>query len=672
MALSYSIFIVRGGRQVLIKFSSMFKKPLFKQVFIGKEKTGFLKCYHHEWDEDLGSDAAQLILNIEIKSTQIPGEEVGGMLFETFENNFFQDLEKDPYSRFEESLKMMNGVIAEKEEELGVKFLANVNVIAVAITGNTLFLSQHGEAEAYLVRKRHVNVISEGLHDSKSATKEIFANIANGGIASGDILVYSTSRLYRYITKMDLAKVFSDYDMNEGLSELENLVSIEASDKMSVCSVGVQRSTVVDEGAVAHLGSEKKARPKSKFVSNLSSVLGDNKVVNFISKKLTDLRFWINKGKEKDTVLGEWRRLGRDKVLLALILVVVILVVGIYLVRNQGQKQKYIEELEVTLDQVAEKISEAETKGTYDKDKAAELLFEAEEMAMEVLASGYLRSSASQYLNSVESQRDYLDNVIRVDDATFYADLSAKRSTVDALGLISYQDSLYAYEYNGLYEMQITQVEDPLTIDDDEVVISGYYFEDQDDMVFFTQDGDIVEYDGTVFDFMDTTDGSFYEGLLAYPYSSRVYILDPANNEIWKYYRQRDSYGGGEGYNEDADLSDAVSMAIDGYVWVLNSDGSIIKLMSGYEENYQVQRAPLTSYAGSTKIYTAFESSQLYVLDPANNRVLVFNKNSKTGNLDYSTQYVFEGLDDLRDVYVAQDESRMYLLTGEKVYYYSF
>ncbi|MBU1018444.1 MAG: hypothetical protein ABII07_02045 [Patescibacteria group bacterium] len=648
----------------------MLKKTDYKHIFIGNERIGFSKCYHHELDEDLAEDGAQLILNIEIKSTQIPGEEIANELFEILSNSFFQDLEKDPYTRFEESLKMMNDLILEKESELKVKFLANINVIAAVVAKDTLYISQHGDAEAYLVRKRHVSLLTDGLHDSKTTSKEVFANIANGGVASGDRLVYSTSRLYRYITKMDLAKVFSDNSVAEGLSELSNLVSIDASEMMSVCAVGIVGR--LSDGPIAHLNEKKGRKMKLPFADKFAGKFSDNKIVNYLTTKLNDLRFWLNKGSSKDTVLGEWRRLGRDKVLMALILVIVVLVVGIYMVRNQGQKQKYIEDLETTLEQVSEKVNEAETKGTYDKDRAAELLTEAEALAMDVLSSGYLRGSASQYLNAIEEERDYLDNVIRVEDVSLFADLFSKRSTVSALGMVPYQESLYAYEYNGLYEIMLGEVLDPLTISDDEVVVAGGYFEDQDNMVFLTDDGNVIEYDGVIFDFMDTLDGVFHEGVSVVPYSSRIYMLDPDSNQIWKYYRQRDSYSSAEGFNVDADLSDAVSMAIDGYVWVLNSDGTIVKLMSGAKENFQIQREPLTDYSGATKIYTAFESSQLYLLDSANSRVLVFNKDANTGNLVYSTQYVFDELDEIRDIYVAQDESRMYLLTEDSVYYYSY
>lgn len=644
----------------------MLGKPKYHHLFIGKEKVGFSKCYHLEWDSDLGEDAAQIVLNIDIKSSAVPGEEVSDEIFDALKNNFFQDLEKDPYTRFEQSLKMMNDIVKEKESQYGMRFLPNINVIVAVITGGTLYLSQHGDAEAYLVRKRHVSVLSEGLHDSSTMGKEMFANVASGGVVPGDKLVYSTARLYRYVTKMDLAKVFSDHNVGSAVSELANLVSMEVSDKISVCVVEM----VPAEGSevVAFMPDDiSKKISIDGLYSRFSRGFADNKILNFLSGKISDLT-------RKSSVLNEWKRLGRDKVLISLILVVLALIVGIYLVRHQGQKQKYIEELEAKLEEVSTKIDEAQTKGSYDKDAAAELLDSAETVAMEVLASGYLRGSASEYLNAVQEQRDYLDNVIRVSDAVLLADLSEKRSTVSALGITPYNDSLYVYEYNGLYEIVLGEVRDPLTIDDEEVVILGAYFEDQDTILFYTQDGDVIEYNGTDFNFMDTSDGDFVLGADVDPYSSKLYVLDVESEQIWKYYRERESYGGAEAYilSEDVDLSKAVSMAIDGSIWVLNSDGTITKLTSGSVEDYNLERAPLSGLEGAEKIYTAFESSQVYILDSANNCVLVFNKDAKDGDLVYSTKYVFEGLDNLRDIYIAQNENRMYLLTDMQVWYYSY
>ena len=60
--------------------------------------------------------------------------------------------------------------------------------------------------------------------------------------------------------------------------------------------------------------------------------------------------------------------------------------------------------------------------------------------------------------------------------------------------------------------------------------------------------------------------------------------------------------------------------------------------------------------------------SQIYVLDPATSRVLVYYKDDKTGGATYSIQYIFEDLKDIRDIYVDKDTNKMYLMDASKVY----
>ena len=167
-----------------------------------------------------------------------------------------------------------------------------------------------------------------------------------------------------------------------------------------------------------------------------------------------------------------------------LILVIIILTVGIFVAQNSQVKKAEIERLEGILEGVQEKLIEAETKSTYDKDAAKALLDQAAIDANMVLNSQYYRDKAGIYLTQIEDTRDKLDNVQRVDNATILADLSSKRSDVNALGFALVNDRVFVYEYNALYEIVLDQIQDPLTIDDEESVIAATGFEDRNSLVF--------------------------------------------------------------------------------------------------------------------------------------------------------------------------------------------
>ena len=120
-----------------------------------------------------------------------------------------------------------------------------------------------------------------------------------------------------------------------------------------------------------------------------------------------------------------------------------------------------------------ELINEASTNGQFDKVKGSELLLTAEQKTLEVLNSKYLRGEAVKMLDSIQQNRDALDDIKRIKTPTVLVDFSEKRNNVSALGLLNLKDHLYGFEYNALYEIVLDKLQDLLTINDMETVILG-------------------------------------------------------------------------------------------------------------------------------------------------------------------------------------------------------
>jgi hypothetical protein len=109
-------------------------------------------------------------------------------------------------------------------------------------------------------------------------------------------------------------------------------------------------------------------------------------------------------------------------------------------------------------------------------------------------------------------------------------------------------------------------------------------------------------------------------------------------------------------------------LAIDGSVYVLNKDGFITKLFSGNQEQFPIKKQPVKPMAQPTKIYTELDMPNMYILEPAERRVLVYAKDDKTGGATYLQQFVFDDMPDLRDLYVDKDTNRLYVMDSTKVY----
>jgi hypothetical protein len=145
-----------------------------------------------------------------------------------------------------------------------------------------------------------------------------------------------------------------------------------------------------------------------------------------------------------------------------------------------------------------------------------------------------------------------------------------------------------------------------------------------------------------------------------------VYLLDQTRNQIWKYIPEGNGFGPVRNYissETQINLNSAVSMAIDGNVWVGLSTGEIIKFYSGRKDTFLLGAVddPLTTIRA---LYTDEKANYLYVLDGTSGRVVVFLK--KDGS--YVATYQSEQFKEASDVVVDSEHGQLYLLNKQKIY----
>ena len=652
-------------------------KASYEFLFVGKDESSFLENYSYDLFQDHGEKSGQIFINLEVQNNPVDAEEIGAVIFETMQKLFFEHVDEDPYERFESALKSVNNVLAEFKQQKVSSYIGNLNVIVAAIVGDQLFLSQCGDAEAYLIRNRYVSVVSEGLSDDVTEG-EVFGNIASGQIEAGDFVLFASTRLLRYISKTDLAQCLNKKDIVESLDDVKDIISTEILGRVGLTALLFSKVTKAEEAEF-----DKQIDTVNRGIMEADDSRVATQKETFTGKFVSVAKKYTNRARSTGfdlSGIARWfsnfyaslfsKGFGKDKILALLILVIVALTVGIFVASGQQSQNDEIEKLDQVLVSVQDRISEAETKGNYDKDVAKEILNAAYLDAKSVLDSGVYREKATILLVQIEEARDRLDNVQRIENPVVLADLSTKRSDVSALGFVTVADRVFVYEYNALYELVVDQIQDPLTIDDAETVISASGFDDRKSVVFLTKSGKLIEYKDGTMSFMDTDDGAFRKGVAIADWSNRIYMLDPTTNQIWRYTYKgtRDKFGSAEEYVTDGtDLAKATDIAIDGSVYALENTGDILKFYAGAKQELFINSAPSNAFKTPNVIYTNEKLDQIFVLDSKESRVLVFQKDTKTGNLVYSAQYYVDGVGDIRDIYVDGVTKTMYLLTASKV-----
>lgn len=559
-------------------------------------------------------------------------------IIETLEEVFYDDSDMGPYERFENALKEVNLIIKNLREKHGAKNVGEISAIVAALSANELFLTSSKNAEAYLVRKGKFSLISEGLSGKGD---DVFLSIASGDVTPDDKLVFATTRLLRLATHSQLAQVFSD-GVSEAMESLRELVMGDEEMNLGVLCI----HTKTPQAATLKL-QEVAANPVWQKMQN-----GMLAAMTWVAKKLGNKTPSFNK----------------KGVLAALIVVIALLGISVSVLMESSHSRALREEYRLRIEAMNTDLGTAKTKGyANDKESANAILDKIEEESRDILNSNYFRPEILALMDKVQETRDGINNTFRANALTPYVDLASKRETVEAIGLTNLKGNFFAYEYNALYEIILDQILDPKTIDPSEVVTVGTALEDSNVLVFLTQGGRVIEYSEGQFRFANTQDETWRSGVDVEAYGRFIYILSPNDNQIHKYTRLRDGYSNASDYaTGDADLTGAISMAIDGDVYILHKGGEISKLYKGAKQPFQIVNLA-ADLSDASQIFTTLELSSLYVFDPVHKRVVVAEK-TRDGNALYSKQIVFEELEDVKSIYVPPAEDYLYVLTKKAIY----
>ncbi|MFH1711696.1 MAG: hypothetical protein ABH846_00460, partial [Patescibacteria group bacterium] len=146
-------------------------------------------------------------------------------------------------------------------------------------------------------------------------------------------------------------------------------------------------------------------------------------------------------------------------------------------------------------------------------------------------------------------------------------------------------------------------------------------------------------------------------------YNGNVYALSSQAQQIIKMQPQGDGFDAGTNWikAKDADLSTARSLTIDGDIYVLTNN-SVVKFTTGAEQSFTLDTID-PALSNPTQIWTSANDDFLYILDKAEGRIIVFEKN---GN--FVTQYVSENFKEATSFTVQGDKKTIYVVTATQLF----
>ena len=146
-------------------------------------------------------------------------------------------------------------------------------------------------------------------------------------------------------------------------------------------------------------------------------------------------------------------------------------------------------------------------------------------------------------------------------------------------------------------------------------------------------------------------------------YSGNIYTFDASSNKITRYRRAGSGFTTAQNWlTQEYELSTMSDIAVDGFVYLIDSAGNIHVFLSG-KFNKRIPW-PLPDFPKENiRLYTNDSIGNFYVLDPKNSRVVRMAKNGDFINQLYSKE--FENGSDLA---VDKGEKNLYVLSLDKIY----
>ncbi|MCG2701228.1 hypothetical protein L6267_03620 [Candidatus Parcubacteria bacterium] len=146
-------------------------------------------------------------------------------------------------------------------------------------------------------------------------------------------------------------------------------------------------------------------------------------------------------------------------------------------------------------------------------------------------------------------------------------------------------------------------------------------------------------------------------------YNSNLYFLDSKNNQIYRHSISAGGIGGSYSWlAENADFSKAADISIDGHIYVLKSSGEVLKYLKGQADDFTLENVE-PKIENARKIIVSPELKYIYMLEPVNKRLIIFDKTGK-----FLLQYHADEFNELKDFAVDEAAKKIYFLNAASVY----
>jgi hypothetical protein len=578
----------------------------------------------------------QLLAVISLNNFKVEGEitAVGKEIISRLQEEYYGDLNESAFGHLKKSVAR---VVKEAEEEdfdlsIGTVVILGSILYAVINDGGKLFIYRNGQLSPLLSQK-----------DSLS-----------GYLKIGDSFFLGSGDFFKLVDENNLKNALSALSPQEGVEILAPLVHEEQVGGAAGILFKIFSRPQKEEKEFSSSEAVSISR-KASFFSSL--ILGfKDKILASIEGLLRYLKkraIYLKSEKEKSS------RPQKTLMTVAVILLA-LLALSVFFGMRQREKLGLNKESQEILREAKLKKEEGEALLSLNPAKSKEFLLTAKDLLGQIEEG----QESEEFLKFKEELEKVLAETLQehevVGELFFYLEIIKAGAFGNKLSLLDDYLIILDKNQNSVYSLGTEDKKNSL-LSGGEKLKGAFLLATGTEKAYVLAEEGILQA-GKTPSLLIEKDEAWVTIVDMKEFSGNLYLLD-TGGEIWKYPFLETEFGTKQRWLKEAtNLNQALSMAIDGSLWVLLSDGRVLRFTQG-ESNYFAISGLEKELNNPSVIYTDFDSESLYLLDKGNSRIVVVDKSG-----EYKSEYLWSEISQANDLLVLEEQGKIFLLIGSKIF----
>ena len=657
------------------------------------------------------SNLGQLFILVEIKSREKGIKEKIRQIVDLIKNDYYSSPVLDIESSLESTCQNLNLNLPEiiSKPEVWYK---KIHILVGVTRDNILTFTQLGLFSGYLIRNNKITQILNSQPQEKQ--DNFFSQLTTGEVKGGDVVIFSTLTLLDFFSLEKIKEIALKLSPEQAVQQFKNLIAenIKIPNVLSLIIKYERKLTEVDEKrsqtrkylqelygsqeSMEQLENLKQRTGRTLSASNWPNLGKIKTIFVFKNKKPKDKKdLKLPQVKFKKTCLSAlvpvravanktkslFRSLAKDKLIAAfqniqpnlkfnfkkfniigIIIILVVVFIGslIYLKYDQ-QVKKEIAHNQNILNQVEDKKSQAKAALIYqDEEKANNLL----NQALEILNT--LPQDDEKWQKQFKIQQQEIIKLINKVNNIFEVrpEILVNLSTINIGGIkemVKNSDQLYVLAANGnIYKILPQEKSFSLFFEKDNLKTLASW--EGDSFILFSQDGKFYfknKQEEKMLNISLPADSQVNDIEV---YANKIYVL--GKTMIYKISRPLSATPRVINWYQDKEdlIKAAKQMIIDGYIWLINEQGKIVKLFKGKKVDFELTKLD-KDLGAHLRIYTELDWNLLYILDRQNGRLLLTNKDGLV-----EKQFIAQSLNEAENLIISDNQNYAWFNIKDQIY----